>query len=114
MWDFGDRLQLVALARSASRRLFESSHGRHGRESPGVGKTTFANWLVEVKGFTRVDSDYPNLARTLDQLWAAARYGAMTPASFITEARRRGPVVVELGILAYAPRFRSASPPPFD
>lgn len=72
---------------------------------PGVGKTTFAKWLVREKGFTPVDSDYPNMARTLDVLWARARHGQVTAETFIGEARHHGPVVVELGIYAYPQAF---------
>ena len=72
---------------------------------PGVGKTTFANWLVIEKGFTRVDSDYPNTARLLDRSWAAARQGGVTPADFVAEAMRHGKVVVEFGIWAHPPAF---------
>jgi murein L,D-transpeptidase YcbB/YkuD len=72
---------------------------------PGVGKTTFAKWLVRERGFTRVDSDYPNMASALDALWARARQGRVTPEAFVREAHRHGQVIVELGIYAYPQAF---------
>jgi hypothetical protein len=72
---------------------------------PGVGKTTFANWLVREKGFTRVDSDYPTMTQALEALWAGARQGRVTPEAFVREARRHGLVIVELGIYAYPQAF---------
>jgi hypothetical protein len=67
---------------------------------PGVGKTTFANWLVKEKGFKRVDSDYPNPASALDQWWLSLRARKVTVPAFVAEMRRRGPVVLEFGMYA--------------
>jgi hypothetical protein len=72
---------------------------------PGVGKTTFANWLVKVKGFVRIDSDYPNPQSGLDQLWRAVIDGGQPPVGFIAAARAGRPVIVELGIYANPQAF---------
>jgi hypothetical protein len=67
---------------------------------PGVGKTTFANWLVSERGFVRIDSDYPNAASRLDQLWRGVLRNAVTAAGFIAAASAARPVIVELGLYA--------------
>jgi hypothetical protein len=72
---------------------------------PGVGKTTFANWLVKERGFIRIDSDYPNPASRLDRLWRGVLDNAVAPAAFIAAAKAGRPAVVELGIYAYPAAF---------
>ena len=53
---------------------------------PGVGKTTFAKWLVKEKGFTRIDSDYPDPLSPLDRLWRQVLAGPVTVEAFAAEA----------------------------
>ena len=72
---------------------------------PGVGKTTFANWLVIEKGFVRIDSDYPNPASQLDQLWRGVLTNAVTANAFVLAAKAGRPVIVELGIYARPAAF---------
>jgi AAA domain len=72
---------------------------------PGVGKTTFAKWLVKEKGFTRIDSDYPNPLSPLDQMWRQVLANPASLENFVGQALRGGPVVVELGIYAQPGAF---------
>jgi hypothetical protein len=72
---------------------------------PGVGKTTFANWLVKEKGFVRIDSDYPNPTSRLDQLWRGVLSNAVTAAAFVVAASAGRPAIVELGIYARPEAF---------
>ena len=72
---------------------------------PGVGKTTFANWLVREKGFVRIDSDHSDPQSRPDQLWRAVIDRGLPPSAFIAAAKANRPVVVELGIYAYPQAF---------
>jgi hypothetical protein len=69
---------------------------------PGVGKTTFADWLVDNKGFIRIDSDYGGAGNSKAALaWRAFLNRSGTPQAFIKVARySQQPIVLEFGMYA--------------
>ena len=75
---------------------------------PGVGKSTFADWLVKEKGFVRVDSDAGGAGDTraakawrgvLATLGTAQQFAALREFMKVAPYNPR-PVVVEYGMLA--------------
>jgi hypothetical protein len=77
---------------------------------PGVGKTTFANWLVRKKHFTRIDSDYPDMSHALGRAWVLVVNDRMAPADFVKIALQHKRVVLELGLWADDRGFHIVEP----
>jgi hypothetical protein len=71
---------------------------------PGVGKTTFADWLVENKGFIRIDSDLGGAGSSkAAKAWSAFLKRSETPEAlaFMKVARySQQPIVLEFGMYA--------------
>jgi hypothetical protein len=70
---------------------------------PGVGKSTFAGWLVKEKGFAHIDTDAQGAgASRAAKAWRPLLNGAGTPEEFMKIARYNPePVVLEYGMFAY-------------
>jgi hypothetical protein len=73
---------------------------------PGTGKSTFARWLAENKGFTHVDTDAIVTGRAkptpLTGAWQRTYDRKLTPAAFMDLVLKQGrPVVAEFGLWAY-------------
>ena len=74
---------------------------------PGTGKSTFAGWLRDNKGFTHVDTDAVATGRAkptvLTQAWEGTYERKFAPAAFIEAIAKHGrPVVAEYGLWANA------------
>src|SRR5579864_3933811 len=72
---------------------------------PGAGKSTFARWLADNKGFTHVDTDAVVMGRakpsTLTEAWQRTFSRATAPAAFVEKVAGHGhPVVAEYGLWA--------------
>jgi hypothetical protein len=74
---------------------------------PGTGKSTFARWLADNRGFTHVDTDAVVMGRAkptaLTEAWQRTFDRAIAPAAFVETVARHGhPVVTEYGLWANA------------
>jgi chloramphenicol 3-O-phosphotransferase len=74
---------------------------------PGAGKSTFARWLADNKGFMHVDTDAVVMGRgkptALTNAWQRAFTRATAPAAFVEKVAGHGhPVVAEYGLWADA------------
>ena len=71
---------------------------------PGVGKSTFARWLGQEKGFTHIDTDAHGAGESrAARAWRAFLDGHSTHEEFVKVARYNPqPVVVEFGMYANA------------
>jgi hypothetical protein len=69
---------------------------------PGAGKTTFADWLVDNKGFIRIDSDLGGAGNSKAAVaWRAFLNRSGTPEAFMKVARcSQQPIVLEFGMYA--------------
>jgi hypothetical protein len=69
---------------------------------PGVGKTTFADWLVDNKGFIRIDSDFGGAGNSKAAMaWRAFLNRSGTSEAFMKVARySQQPIVLEFGMYA--------------
>jgi hypothetical protein len=69
---------------------------------PGAGKTTFADWLVDNKGFIRIDSDSGGAGNSKAAMaWRAFLNRSGTPEAFMKVARySQQPIVLEFGMYA--------------
>jgi len=69
---------------------------------PGAGKTTFADWLVDNKGFIRIDSDLGGAGNSKPAMaWRAFLNRSGTPETFMKVAGySQQPIVLELGMYA--------------
>jgi hypothetical protein len=69
---------------------------------PGAGKTTFADWLVDKKGFIRIDSDSGGAGNSKAAIaWRAFLNRSGTPEAFMKVARySHQPIVLEFGMYA--------------
>jgi hypothetical protein len=66
---------------------------------PGAGKSHFARWLAQKRGFTHVEAD-ANGTSQLEQAWRAS-YTIASPQAFLQAVRtHRRPVVLEFGLWA--------------
>jgi hypothetical protein len=73
---------------------------------PGTGKSTFARWLVENKGFIHVDTDAIVTGRakptTLIEAWQQTYERSLQPKAFMNLVADQGrPFVAEYGLWAY-------------
>jgi hypothetical protein len=69
---------------------------------PGAGKSYFARWLVEQKGFEHIDTDQLNnklLRSPLEEAWWRAINGRAPASTFVEAAAHHGqPIVTEYGV----------------
>ena len=83
---------------------------------PGAGKTTFADWLVDNKGFIRIDSDFGGAGNSKAAIaWRAFLNRSGTPEAFMKVAHYSQQAIVlefgmyaTLGAIALLEQFRDA------
>src|SRR2546425_6523542 len=73
---------------------------------PGAGKSTFARWLSNSKGFTHIETDVP-VGTECDDAWRQTFSGKLKPEAFMNViARHDHPVVLECGLYASPPAIK--------